>query len=59
MEFVIRTSVPVKTINQKLANEGILGPKELSDNEMLICVTEANTIQEIDHLVNVLKEVCA
>ena len=59
MEFVIRTSVPVEKINKALDAEGILGPLELSEHEMLVCATEANSIQEIDHLVKVLKEVGA
>lgn len=59
MEFVIHTAVPAEKINQALETEGILGPLPLSEHEMLVCATEANTTQEIDHLVSVLKEVAA
>jgi len=56
-EFVIKTPIHVDIINQHLDNNNILGGLGISDNEMLFCVTEANSIEEIDLLVELLKEV--
>ena len=56
-EFVIKSQVSIDEINNKLDKNNILGGLALSDNEMLVCVTEANTIEEIDLLVKLLKEV--
>jgi glycine cleavage system pyridoxal-binding protein P len=44
-------------INQELFQEGIIGGLDLSpitDNGLLLCVTEMNSKQEIDRLVNIM-----
>ncbi len=60
-EFVIRCPKPVKRINEALFKEGIIGGLDVShllgDNAMLLCVTEINTKQEIDKLVENLRAV--
>lgn len=56
LEFVIETPVNVDIINERLKKDDILGGYRLSDNEMLMCVTEVNTKEEIDKLVEILKE---
>lgn len=62
-EFVIKTPSPVSEINDLLLDHDILGGYDLSqdypnlDRHMLIAVTEMNTRDEIDRLVDVLSEV--
>ena len=56
-EFVVETPVEVSKINEALKEKKILGPLELSEHEMLVCVTEANSEQEIATLIEVLTEV--
>jgi glycine dehydrogenase subunit 1 len=56
-EFVIRCPVAPCQINQALFKEGIIGGLDISntiDNGMLLCVTEMNTKQEIDKLIEIL-----
>jgi glycine dehydrogenase subunit 1 len=56
-EFAVRCPVAPSRINQALFNEGIIGGLDIShviDNAMLLCVTEMNTKQEIDKLVEIL-----
>jgi len=56
-EFVIRCPIAPSQINQALFKEGIIGGLDISyiiDNSMLLCVTEMNTKQEIDKLVEIL-----
>jgi len=56
-EFVIRCPIAPQQINKALFKEGIIGGLDLSHmiaNSMLFCVTELNTKQEIDRLVQVL-----
>jgi glycine dehydrogenase subunit 1 len=62
-EFVIKTPVSADRLQQHFAQVGILGgyPLEKSyagmDNAILFCVTETRTKEDIDLLVNALKEV--
>ncbi|HXZ29645.1 MAG TPA: aminomethyl-transferring glycine dehydrogenase subunit GcvPA [Dehalococcoidia bacterium] len=56
-EFAIRCPVAPSRINQALFNEAIIGGLDIShtiNNAMLFCVTEMNTKQEIDKLVEIL-----
>jgi len=56
-EFVIHCPVAPCQINQALFKEGIIGGLDISnmiDNGMLLCVTEMNTKQEIDKLIEIL-----
>jgi glycine dehydrogenase subunit 1 len=61
-EFVVECPRPVAEINEALLDEGILGGYDLGrdfpelKDHMLIAVTEMNTRQEIDDLVEALKE---
>ena len=54
-EFVTRCPDSGKTL-ELLEQHGILGGYPLSDSEILWCVTEANSKEEIDELVRILKE---
>ncbi len=62
-EFVVKCPRPVNEINNLLLDQGILGGYDLSKdfsvlkNHMLIAVTEMNTRDEIDALVDALSEV--
>jgi len=56
-EFVIRCPVAPRKINDALFKKGIIGGLDIShiiDNGMLLCVTEVNTKQDIDRLVEIL-----
>jgi glycine dehydrogenase subunit 1 len=63
-EFVVRCPKPIEEINETLVHEyGIVGGYDLGkdypgrERDMLICVTEMNAREEIDMLVNALKEI--
>lgn len=64
-EFAIKCPVPVSKVEQRLRQAGIIGGYPLAqsypgmDNVVLFCVTETRTKDDIDCLVNVLKEVQA
>jgi glycine dehydrogenase subunit 1 len=59
-EFPVKCPRPVAEINAALLEEGILGGYDLqqdyphAQNEMLICVTEMNTREQIERLVAAL-----
>lgn len=56
-EFVIRCPVPPCQINEVLFKERIIGGLDVSnviENGMLFCVTETNTKQDIDRLIEIL-----
>lgn len=60
-EFIVKCPKPVGEINAKLLEEGIVGGYDLGKDyahlkdHMLLCVTEMNSKDEIDALVNTLK----
>ncbi len=63
-EFVVTCPQPVATINEALLfDHGIIGGYDLSqdyphrDNQMLVCVTEMSSKEEIDTLVDALREI--
>ncbi|MBA7609068.1 putative glycine dehydrogenase (decarboxylating) subunit 1 [subsurface metagenome] len=56
-EFVMRCPTAPRRINEVLFKERIIGGLDLShiiDNSMLLCVTEVNTKEDIDRLVEAL-----
>lgn len=61
-EFVIEFSGPVKEINEKLFEQGIIGGLDLGrfypgkEKQMLLAVTELRTKEEIDALASALEE---
>jgi glycine dehydrogenase subunit 1 len=61
-EFVVKCPRPVSEINAALIDKGIIGGIDLGTeyptlkDHMLLCVTEVNSKEEIDTLVEVLKE---
>ena len=54
-EFVVKTPLDPKRINESLLAQGIIGGLPL-DQSMLFCVTEQRTKEEIDALVGALKD---
>ncbi len=64
-EFVIQSPVPTAQLQQHLLQAGVIGGYDVSqeypdmDNCMLFCVTETRSKEDIDTLVNTLKEVRA
>ncbi|NMK73592.1 aminomethyl-transferring glycine dehydrogenase subunit GcvPA [Staphylococcus capitis] len=56
-EFVVKFDEPIKEVNLKLADQGIIGGFDLSEvsddfnNHMLVAVTELRTEEEIDNFV--------
>jgi glycine dehydrogenase subunit 1 len=61
-EFVVELPLPVKEVNEKALEAGIIGGYDLGidygfDNQMLIAVTEQRTKEEIDQFVKVLEDV--
>ncbi|MBZ0303373.1 MAG: aminomethyl-transferring glycine dehydrogenase subunit GcvPA [Anaerolineae bacterium] len=61
-EFVVRCPRPVREINTRLMDKGIIGGYDLGKDypdfkeHMLVCVTEMNSREEIDALVDGLRE---
>lgn len=56
-EFVVRCPRPPAQVNEALLERGIIGGLDISDrveNGLLLCVTEMNTRQEMDRLVDAL-----
>jgi len=56
-EFVVRCPVAPRQINQALSKNDIIGGLDIShtiDDSLLLCVTEMNTKQDIDRLVEIL-----
>jgi len=56
-EFAMRCPIPPSQINEALFKEKIIGGLDIDhiiDNSMLFCVTEVNTKQDIDKLVEIL-----
>ncbi len=61
-EFLVECPRPPAEINRALLDHKIIGGLDMGDraaNGMLICVTEANTREEIDRLVTALAEIAA
>ena len=58
-EFTVRCPNPPRQLLARLLERGIIGGLDVSDhvdNGLLVCVTEVNTRQEIDRLVEALEE---
>jgi glycine dehydrogenase subunit 1 len=59
-EFAVRCPRPPSEVNRALLERGIVGGLDVSqqvENGLLLCVTEMNTRQEIDRLVDALGEI--
>ncbi len=59
-EFPVTCPIPSSDVNEKLLERGIVGGLDISHvipNGMLLCVTEMNSKEDIDALVNALAEI--
>ncbi len=56
-EFVTRSDTPSQKVLDALEKEDILGGYPLDEHRILWCCTEMNTKQEMDRLVQIVKEV--
>ena len=54
-EFVMKTTLPVATLQQALYDNGIFGAIETAPGEVMFCATENNTDEEINKLIEVIK----
>lgn len=55
-EFIVKSSIPFKTIHKKLEESDILSflPVAGMDNHFLVCATEMNTKEQMDRFVEIL-----
>ena len=56
-EFVTTCPISPITLETELAKRGILSGLPIGE-DLLWCVTEMNTKEDMDHLVSAIKEVC-
>lgn len=56
-EFLVETTVPVKTLNAKLQDNGFLGGLEVAENKWLLCCTEMLNEKNIDKFVEIVESV--
>ena len=54
-EFVLRYHGDAKELEQKLLEHNILGGLVLDNNDILFCVTEKRTKEEMDYLVDIIR----
>jgi len=52
-EFVVNVPGSAEALTSKLLEKGILGGVNLGDNDLLVCCTEMNSVQDIDDFVSV------
>ena len=55
-EFVLHSEIDLVKLNQKLAENGILGGIILDGNNYLLCATEMRTKEEIDQFKQIVEE---
>lgn len=55
-EFVLKTSLDVKAMNEKLLKAGIMGPIDLGNGLVEFAVTEKRSKEEIDQLITLILE---
>lgn len=58
-EFTLKSLVPVKALQEALAAAGIFGAVEVEEGLVNFCVTEKVSKEDIDKVINVVKEVRA
>ena len=56
-EFVTVSNIPSDEILKKLEEKNILGGLPLDERRILWCCTELNSKEDIDEVINILKEV--
>ncbi|MDD4291569.1 MAG: aminomethyl-transferring glycine dehydrogenase subunit GcvPA [Clostridia bacterium] len=58
-EFVTECKLNVAKLNKRLLKEGCLGGLELDERTLLWCVTEKPSIEQLDTVIKVIKEVAS
>lgn len=58
-EFTLRTKTPAASLQKALIDAGFFGAVEIEDDLVNFCVTEKISQQDIDKVVNVIKEIKA
>lgn len=53
-EFVLKTDMDVKAMNERLLENGIMGPIDLGNGLVEFAVTEKRTKDEIDNLISLI-----
>ena len=53
-EFVVKTNLDMKKVNERLLQQGIMGGVLIGDGKVVFAVTEKRTKEEIDKLVNLM-----
>lgn len=54
-EFVVKAPEPADIIQSRLLKKGILGGVNLGEDNLLICCTEMNSVQDIDDFIAAIK----
>lgn len=55
-EFVVKTPQSAEALGARLLEKGILGGVKLTEDSLLICCTEMNSVQDIDDFVSIAAE---
>lgn len=55
-EFTMRTDLDIDAINNRLVENGIMGPVKVGQNLVAFAVTEKRTKEEIDNLISLITE---
>ena len=56
-EFVVRTAAPAAKVLDALCANGILGGVRIADDQLLVCVTEQRTKEEMDKFVEIVNNI--
>lgn len=56
-EFAVKSTLPAAKVQETLLANGILGGVRIADDEILFCVTEQRTKEEIDRLVSIVSNI--
>lgn len=55
-EFAVKTTVDISLLQKKFIEAGIFGGLKIAEDTLLFCVTEMRSKEEIDQLVNIVKQ---
>lgn len=56
-EFALQTSLPVEKLQQKLLDNGIFAALQTEEGYVMFCVTERRTREEIDRMIEIIKNI--
>jgi glycine dehydrogenase subunit 1 len=55
-EFAVKTTVDISLLQKRFIEAGIFGGLKIAEDTLLFCVTEMRSKEEIDQLVNIVKQ---